>query len=167
MLPYIFKSFIKLEQDLARHHISIPHHFCNLISCCPHSGLIFTLCLEWKEKGGRNCISVVLLASEKRKQSKRNPSEPTFSNLSKLGKNGEKGVMGRSTAFFFFFFTFIALKITILSISLLLTTLPKGISNRLSKILYYLKSKQFFLPFNYLFFQIHFSIDSLSFIYPI
>ena len=165
MLPYIFKSFIKLEQDLARHHISIPHHFCILISCCPYSGLIFTLCLEWKEKEGRNCISVVLLASEKRKQSKRNPSEPTFSNLSKLGKNGEKGVMGRSTAFFLF--TFIALKITILSISLLLTTLPKGISNCLSKILYHLESKPPFLPFNYLLFQIHFSVDSLSFIYPI
>ena len=72
--PYRFKSFIKLEQDLAHHHISVPHHFCILISGCPCSGLIFTLCLEWNENEGRDCIFIVWLVREKRKQSKRDPS---------------------------------------------------------------------------------------------
>ena len=42
---------------------------------------------------------------------------------------------------------------------------PKSISSRLSKILYTLESEHFFLSFNYILFQIRFSIDSLSFIY--
>ena len=39
----------------------------------------------------------------------------------------------------------------------------QSISNRLSKFLYCLDNEQWYLAFTYLFFQIHFSIDSLSF----
>ena len=42
-----------------------------------------------------------------------------------------------------------------------------SISSKLSKILNYLESEQLLLPFSYLLFQIHFSTDSLSFIYHI
>ena len=44
---------------------------------------------------------------------------------------------------------------------------PKSISSSFFKILYTLESKHFFLSFNYLFFQIHFSTDYLSFIHLI